>query len=353
MILFTLFLSVLSWSQSPLSSFDLSYTHDQEAQKISRFFEVVKDEDGKLEALVPSDQISFFQSLAPRAQLKEIDISIPLRQRIQEFEQQRFLFGYKYHSFDEVLLWMKNVEESSPNIAKIVSYGTSAGGKPLQALRIGTANAKSTLLLTAATHGDELITTEVLMDLANKFILGYGSDSRITRILDAVEIYFVPVVNPDGFVKVQRYDSGRDPNRSYPYPEKEKQVPTASIDGLIKLFHSKTFRGTLDFHAFGEMVMYPWAYTRSSIPDEDKVKLHRITQSMAETNDYAYGPISEVIYIAPGSSADYYYWRTRSMSIAVEIGKSKVPNPNNFPAIFESQSESTLRFIESFLASRE
>jgi hypothetical protein len=353
MMFISLFLTVFAWSQSPLSSFDLSYMHDQDAQKISRFFEVVKDEEGNLEALVPSDQISFFQSLAPRSNLKEIDISIALQQRIKEFEQERFAFAFKYHSFDEVLLWMKNIEETNPTIAKIVNYGTSTAGKPLQALRIGTATAKSTLLLTAATHGDELITTEVLMDLANKFVLGNGSDSRITRILETVEIYFVPVVNPDGFVKVQRYDSGRDPNRSYPYPEKEKQVPTASIDGLIKLFHSKPFHGTLDFHAFGEMVMYPWAYTKSPILEEDKNKLHRITQSMAETNDYAYGPISEVIYIAPGSSADYYYWRTRSMSIAVEIGRSKVPNPNNFPMIFESQTESTLRFIESFLASRE
>lgn len=352
MMILSLLLTVFAWAHS-LSSYDLEPFSHQDRMEVAKLFEVVRDEEGRWEALVPEEQADLFRALAPFAEKKSDDISLELKKRIELFEQQRFLFGYRYHKFDEFLLWMTNLEETNPSLAKVVNYGTSKEGRPLQAIRIGKEGAKGTLLITAATHGDELITSEVIMDFVNRLVLGYGNEDRITRLLDSLEIYFVPVVNPDGFVKVQRYDTGKDPNRSYPYPEKTQVTPTASIAGLISLFHSKPFLGTLDYHAFGEMIMYPWAYTKSSIPDEDRQKFHKLTGEMSQLNDYAYGPISEVIYIAPGSSADYYYWKTRSTSIAIEVGRSKVPNPNSFPAIFESQTESMFRFIESFLAFRE
>jgi hypothetical protein len=352
-ILISLLFVVSSWANLPLASYDLSVYGESAKAKISRYFEVVRDEEGQWEAFVPQDQQDFFRALAPLATPKAADISAELRHRLQEFSQQRFLFGYKYHSWDEFLLWMKNLQETNPTLVNVVEYGKSAQGRPLQAIRLSGQNPKGTILITAATHGDELITSEVVMDFVNRLVLGYGNENRVTRILNELEIYFVPVVNPDGFVKVQRYDSGQDPNRSYPYPERTNANPTASIAGLLSLFHSKNFMGTLDFHAFGEMIMYPWAYTRTKIPEPDKSHFHQLTQTMAKENRYQFGPISEVIYIAPGSSADYYYWKTRSTSVAVEIGRSKVPNPNQFPTIFESQAESTFQFIESFLASRE
>lgn len=352
MILISLLLSICTWAHS-LSSYDLEPLAHTDRMEIAKLFEVVKDEEGNWEALVPEDQTSLFQALVPFSRKKSEDISLELKKRLEFFEQQRFLFGYRYHKFDEFLLWMSNLEETNPTLAKVVPYGNSKEGRPLQAIRLGKEGAKGTILITAATHGDELITSEVVMDFVNRLVLGYGNEDRITKILDSLEIYFVPIVNPDGFVKVQRYDTGKDPNRSYPYPEKTQVTPTASIAGLLSLFHSKPFLGTLDFHAFGEMIMYPWAYTKSSIPEEDRQRFHQLTREMSQNNDYAYGPISEVIYIAPGSSADYYYWKTRSTSIAIEIGRSKVPNPNLFPTIFESQSESLFRFIESFLAFRE
>ena len=155
-------------------------------------------------------------------------------------------------------------------------------------------------------------------------------------------------MNPDGYVRVGRYDNGRDPNRSYPYPENETQKPTASIAGVIDFFKTHNVIGSIDFHASGELVMYPWAYTRSPVDADSAARFHKLTADMAATNRYTYGPISEVIYIAPGSSADYYFWKKHAISLGIEIGDSKVPDPTQFPTYFQSQAESTWRFIESF-----
>jgi hypothetical protein len=96
------------------------------------------------------------------------------------------------------------------------------------------------------------------------------------------------------------------------------------------------------------MVMYPWAYTYSSVDEKDSQIFHPLTQSMAATNSYAYGPISKVIYVAKGSSADYYYWKKKTIALAVEVGNSKAPHPSQIPAYTEEQAEAMWRFIEAF-----
>ena len=76
-------------------------------------------------------------------------------------------------------------------------------------------------------------------------------------------------------------------------------------------------------------------------------RAHQAKTHMAEANRYTYGPIADVIYLAPGSSADYYYWKKGSLSLGIEMGQDKVPSPSEFPAYFESQEESTWRFLEA------
>jgi carboxypeptidase T len=203
-------------------------------------------------------------------------------------------------------------------------------------------------MLTAATHGDEIITTEILLNLVEKLLAGYDVDARLKNIVDKNEVYFIPVVNPDGFTRRQRYEGGRDPNRSYPYPEDESIESTPSIAALRAFFHSRPIVGSIDFHAYGEMIMYPWAYTYDHIEAADKAQFHAVTEHMAKTNGYAYGPISEVIYVAKGSSCDYYYWKKKTKALAIEVGSQKAPPPQQIPAYTLEQTEPTWRFLESF-----
>ena len=115
----------------------------------------------------------------------------------------------------------------------------------------------------------------------------------------------------------------------------------------MKLFASLDLKASIDFHAYGELIMYPWAYTHSPISPQDHARFDALTSHMAEANRYTYGPIADVIYLAPGSSADYYYWKKGSLSLGIEMGQDKVPSPSEFPAYFESQEESTWRFLEA------
>jgi hypothetical protein len=326
-----------------------------ELDSISRFYSLEHRIGADFEISVPASEGPFLRSLAPSARLIRADESLAIATELQAFSANPQLSRIqRYHNFQEVLDWMKSIQNSYALLARVVPYGTSRGGRPLVALRISADPEDSSnlpaVLITAATHGDELITTEVVIHLVEKLVAAFGEEgqqqARLQNILRNRVIYFVPVVNADGFVGRNRYDGNADPNRSYPWPNQPSANPTPSIAPLIQLFHEKKIKATLDLHAFGEMVMFPWAYTRTHIDPAPFAKMDQLTRNMAADNRYAHGPIAEVIYVAQGSSADYYFWKTGSTSIAVEIGSSKVPNPSQFPSIFASQEESTWRFLE-------
>jgi hypothetical protein len=349
LLLLSFFAAPVAGAASPLSSYRLNHPARNEIQAVSRFFEVAGRAGDRFEVLVPAAQAALLHLLAPEAVLEEADTGLALRRKLEGYRA--LASDYRYHSLAEVNAWMRNAAAIRPELAEVVSYGSSRGGHPLLALRLANKalpEPKPAVMITAATHGDEVITTEVLMNLVDRLLQGYGGDPRFTGLLDRLDLYFVPVVNPDGFAERERYETGEDPNRSYPYPEEPGRTPTPSIGALMKFFEGHSFAGSLDYHAYGEMVMYPWAYTHSSIPADYAGRFHALAASMAENNRYDFGPISDVIYIAPGSSADYYFWKTKSTSFAIEMGQSKAPRPKEIPAYADVQAEPLWRFLESF-----
>lgn len=336
-------------AETQVSTYRLHQPTTTELDSVSRFWSLEhKLPSGDFDLDIPAAQAGLLKTLVPSATLQEKDVSASIRSSLQQFaltaREQR------YHSFDEVQAWMRNIQNSYALLAKVVPYGTSRGGKALTALRLSAEPTDTAgvpqVMITAATHGDELITTEVVISLVEKLAAGFDNDARLTSILRNRVIYFVPVVNADGFVSRNRYDGNADPNRSYPWPSQPNATATPSIDALIKFFHAHDFKASLDLHAYGELTMFPWAYTRSHIEGEPFNRMDALTKTMSEQNGYTHGPIAETIYVAQGSSADYYFWKKGTAGIAVEIGESKVPSPSQFPAIFAAQEESTWRFLE-------
>lgn len=335
--------------QPVLSSYELKDPDAGTLKLVSKFFSLEDRKENSFEVIVPAEQSGLLLSLAPQAKLVDADTAATARARLRSFRENNLIAQDDYHSLAQVQSWVRQTAAAHPELAQVIQYGVSSEARPLLALRLNSGPAaKPVLMITAATHGDELITTEVLMRLIDTLIAAHGNDARLSQLVDRHDIYFVPVLNPDGFAIAGRYDGSSDPNRSYPYPGHESAKPTASIAGIIHLFEQIHPVGSIDFHAYGEMIMYPWAYTHDPIDPASRARFDALTSSMAATNHYVYGPISDVIYIAPGSSADYYFWKTKSISLGIEMGTDKIPSPADFPKYVQSQQESTWKFIESF-----
>lgn len=68
---------------------------------------------------------------------------------------------------------------------------------------------------------------------------------------------------------------------------------------------------------------------------------------MSAVNKYKYGQISQIMHIAPGSSADYNACKKSSIAMAVEISKARPSSSTTGEEMAQENFESTLRFIEA------
>jgi murein tripeptide amidase MpaA len=283
----------------------------------------------------------------PTANLETEDINA-------QFHTTEGLRGPKgYRDLKMVNEYLESLAQKYPKIVKVEQYGVTESGLPLFLLKVSdnveNSEQEPKLIIDAGTHGDEAIGVEVLLRAIDDLLSKYGIEARETKIIDSLELSFVPVVNPEGYSRFERYSRGVDPNRDYPWPEKPDKKSVACISSLRELFERNSYVGSLTLHAYGKLVMFPWAYTAEPISDYAKrSEMEQLAAQMAEPNGYVHGPIATTIYVAKGSSSDYYYWKHNTAAIAMELGNSKAPPEAEIPKYLTQVRESIWRFMEHF-----
>ena len=92
-----------------------------------------------------------------------------------------------------------------PDIAKLVTIGTSLNGQPIVGVKI-TKKARKTkdgarpaVLYIGTVHAREWISPEVTRRLMHQVVDGYRTDPAIKELVDTRELWFIPVANPDGY----------------------------------------------------------------------------------------------------------------------------------------------------------
>ena len=91
-----------------------------------------------------------------------------------------------------------------PDIAKRVSIGRSVEGRDLTGIEIGQGvndpeDGRPVFLMFGAHHAREWPSAELPMEFAHDLVRSYGTDPRITDLLNRGRAIIVPVSNPDGF----------------------------------------------------------------------------------------------------------------------------------------------------------
>jgi hypothetical protein len=345
-LFFTLALSTTLYAsidKQDISLVEVDANHKNLKQIVSQF-EVIKATDSKVQLYVPRFRISELYKLAPKSKL--------LRESIYT-EEELVTTARGYKSYDEIVAIMQDLATRYPELISLNSYGESVKGNKLYSLKVSD-NVKldeeePEILITAATHGDELITAEGLIRFIVNMIKLKDTDERIRKMLQEHELFFIPVVNPDGFKKRRRYTAdGTDPNREYPYPEKPNKESVQCIKKEIEFFKKRNFVASMDLHAHGRMIMYPWGFTKDEVLSSDKKMFETLGQKMAKDNGYKVGQISRIIYVAPASSADFWYWNNNTIAFGIELGRSKVPSARKIDKIVGEMTSMIYTFIENF-----
>ncbi len=92
-----------------------------------------------------------------------------------------------------------------PTISELVVIGQTVNGTDITAVRVTKNPSKvkdgkrPATVFTGAQHAREWITPEMIRRLLDDVLNGYGSDPRITKLVNTTEMWFIPVANPDGY----------------------------------------------------------------------------------------------------------------------------------------------------------
>ncbi|KYK31345.1 MAG: hypothetical protein AYK23_03600 [Candidatus Proteinoplasmatales archaeon SG8-5] len=272
-----------------------------------------------------------------------------------------------YHSYNETVRFLQTISSSYPNITKLVSIGVTFEGRDIWAMKVsdnpGIEEDEPEVFFSGCHHAREWMTTEVCLYTLAFLVDGYSSNSTITDLVDNRQIWFVPVVNPDGRV----FDSpGDDPaDHSYqPYGWRKNRFDngdgTFGVDlnrnydymwggvGASRVTDSYTYRGTepfsenetsairdfvgvhdfvfaVNYHSYSQLILYPWGYTFNDTADA--LVFEQVGRGMSEriTNragssypGYVPQKGSELYYLS-GVADDWHYGVHGTFSFCVEL----------------------------------
>ncbi len=129
-------------------------------------------------------------------------------------------FAQSYHTYPQIESTLAAAEANYPTICRRVSLGTTVQGRTMWALCItdnpGVEEDEPEFRYISTMHGNEIIGMEMCLSLIDYLTVNYGVDSRVTNLVNSVEIWIVPCMNPDGFVAGTRGNAhGTDLNRNF------------------------------------------------------------------------------------------------------------------------------------------
>lgn len=249
----------------------------------------------------------------------------------------------KQLSFDEVNDMIDQWHKDAPDITEIGVVGKSHRGRAIRYIRIGKHSGPK-VLITAAIHGNEKLSTMAMLGVFNKMLKDYMEDDKVTELITSRDIYFVPVVSPEGFIANSRYTLRVDPNRNFNGPNLSSKNSIPCVDAL-KEFHKKhKFNAVMSCHNFGQLFFYPWGYTyRKTMIDHQYRSLLR---KMGDLAGYKYARVfrrtSPPYY---GYELDWFH-KHGAFAIVNEIGTSFPARRSEIAREANSNYESTLLFIK-------
>uniref|UniRef100_A0A8C6E1H6 Carboxypeptidase A1 n=1 Tax=Moschus moschiferus TaxID=68415 RepID=A0A8C6E1H6_MOSMO len=304
------------------------------------------DEISKLNRLVNSDNLKLDLWKSPSAVGHPADVLVPsfsLRE-VKSFLEDH---GLEYLVAVEDLQIhneMDNIVKCYPHLASTVEIGHSFENRSMYVLKFSTGEGRQrpAIWLNAGIHAREWISPATAIWTAKKIACDYGKDQAITSILKKMDIFLLPVANPDGYVYTHTHNRlwrktrsinpgttciGTDPNRNWDskfgevgasdnpcseiyhgaHPNSEMEVK--SVADFIKN-HGK-FKCFIDLHNYGQLVMYPYGYTTEKAQDADELDMvaKNTAKALASLSgtQFRVGPIATGIYRASGNTVDWAY----------------------------------------------
>ena len=260
--------------------------------------------------------------------------------------------GPKYHTYQEMVDELQAIHTAHPNITALDTIGYSVLGRMILCLKISDNPAEDEdeppVLMVGNHHGNEILSVEATMYQINYLINNYGTQAEVTDWINGMEIWYVPMLNPDGHEALRRTnENGVDLNRNYSFgftaegnhgPAAFSEPETRAIRDLVAKYPPIM---SLTYHTSGRLVLYPWTHTNEAAPDS--AALIYIGTKVAESIQFLNGGRTEHYtlrqggrwYFTAGEYCDYFYRNFNCMVFTIEMWTSQAPDASVIPQVVE------------------
>jgi len=195
-----------------------------------------------------------------------------------------------YSNLEEINKRLNNIVKDN-ELAQIFVIGKSVEGREIKAVRISSSDQADCpeILFVGLHHAREWISYEVPLSIAEFIVNNKDSNTFLHNILNNAALWFVPMLNPDGYLysweenRMWRYNRrinpdstiGVDLNRNYdsswikvdyvhgekPFSEPETTAIKNLIENNVSSIPSETgiqsLDGLITYHSYGQLILYP------------------------------------------------------------------------------------------------
>nr|XP_020509589.1 carboxypeptidase B2 [Labrus bergylta] len=256
-------------------------------------------------------------------------------------------FYERYHSLEDIYYWINRTTQENLARVKTILIGSSSEKRPLYVLKLSLNDRadKKAMWIDCGIHAREWISPAFCLWFVQHSLAFYDVNQDITDILDNMDIYILPVLNPDGYSYTWTHYTNRmwrknrsasmnsdcigvDLNRNFDanwctegsspnpcteiycgaFPESEPE--THAVAEFLRS-HKDTIQLYVSIHSYSQMLLFPYSYTVEEA--ENHNELLEIAKEATEKirryyrSNYRYGSGAKTIYLAPGGSDDWAY----------------------------------------------
>ncbi len=282
----------------------------------------------------------------------------------------------RYPTHGVYLQMMNKYANDYPNICKLDTIGYSVKNKPVLVLKI-TDNpteeeAEPEFYYTGQMHGDELIAGIIFVRLIDHLLTNYGSDDRVTNLVDNCEIWINPISNPDGVYlpddnsveqATRANANGIDLNRNFPSPTKPNppNVDEPEVQMQLNFSANHHFVMSANAHNGTEIVNYPWDAWASNVKKHaDHNWWKHIARNYADEvhtnapNDYMEGSDNGIThggdwYVVAGGRQDHMGYYKNCRELTLELSDEKMLSSTLIPAHWNYNRDAMIGYIEECL----
>ena len=284
-----------------------------------------------------------------------------------------------YNNYSNLTTMLQLYATNYPAVCRLTSLGHSVQNRELWAVKItnepDVPADKPKFKYISTMHGNEPVGTEMCLYLIDLLVNGYvDNDPRIVSLVNKVEIWILPLMNPDGREAnpPQRYNgNGYDLNRSFPEGSAANlgnvlYGPLMSTNGLqpevaavMAWTASHHFSLGANLHTGDLVVNYPYdndnlGSVPSPAPDDALLRAMSLTYAsnnppMWSSPYFPHGIVNGAEWYAiSGGMQDWNYRYAGCIDVTIELANYQWPDPpaSQLATYWSQNQESMLAYLE-------